>query len=121
MEEGAGKRSSECVHVLQNENNSVKFQALVYDISSPATAIVVCEPVWPSGKPALNWANVCSLNILRTVRRTMIRLLIELLVRRTWFGQFEEFTCSQLACNEMQASARPCGRRAADIMIENVG
>ena len=72
-------------------------------------------------KPVLNWANVCSPNILRTVRRTMIRFLIELLVRRTWFGQFEEFTCSQLACNEMQASARTCGRRAADSMIENVG
>ena len=72
-------------------------------------------------KPVLNWANVCSPNILRTVRRTMIRFLIELLVRRTWFGQFEEFTCSQLACNEMQASARTCGRRAADRMIENVG
>ena len=27
---------------------------------------------------------------------------------------------SQLACNEMQASARTCGRRAADSMIENV-
>ena len=33
---------------------------------------------------------VCSLNILRTVRRTVIRFLIELLVRRTWFGQFDE-------------------------------
>ena len=41
-------------------------------------------------KPVLNWANVCSLNILRTVRRTMIRFLIELLVRRIWFGQFGE-------------------------------
>ena len=42
----------------------------------------------------------------------MIRFLTELLVRRTWFGQFEEFTCSQLACsNEMQASARTCGRQ----------
>ena len=26
-----------------------------------------------------------------------------------------------MACNEMQASARTCGRRAADSMIENVG
>ena len=33
-------------------------------------------------KPVLNWANVCSPNILRTLRRTMIRFLIELLVRR---------------------------------------
>ena len=32
-------------------------------------------------KPVLNWANVCLLNILRTVRRTVIRFLIELLVR----------------------------------------
>ena len=72
-------------------------------------------------KPVLNRANVCSPNILRTVRRTMICFLIELLVRRTWFGQFEQFTCSQLACNEMQASAQTCGRRAADSLIENVG
>ena len=36
-----------------------------------------------SVKPVLNWKNVCSPNILRTVRRTMIRFLIELLVRRT--------------------------------------
>ena len=40
----------------------------------------------------LNWANVCSRmfvrpNILQTLRRTMIRFLIELLVRRIWFGQ----------------------------------
>ena len=28
---------------------------------------------------------------------------------------------SQLPCNEMQASARTCGRRAADSIIENVG
>ena len=41
-------------------------------------------------KPVLNWANICSPNILRTVRRTMISFLIELLVRRTWFGQFDE-------------------------------
>ena len=46
---------------------------------------------YPIGlKPGLNWPNVCSPNILRTVRRTMIRFLIELLVRRTWFGQFDE-------------------------------
>ena len=41
-------------------------------------------------KPALNWANVCSPNILWTVRRPMILFLIELLVRRTWFGLFDE-------------------------------
>ena len=34
----------------------------------------------PSLKPVLNWANVCLPNILRIVRRTMIRFLTELLV-----------------------------------------
>ena len=77
----------------------------------------------PSSKlcQILNWANVCSPNILRTLRRTMIRFLIELLVRRTWFGQSKLYFRSRLACNEMQASARTCGRRAADSMIETVG
>ena len=41
-------------------------------------------------KLILNWAKFCSPNILRTVRRSMIRFLIERLVRRTWFGQFDE-------------------------------
>ena len=45
-----------------------------------------CPKTGVSLKPVLNWANVCPPNILRTVRRTMIRFLIELLVRRTWFG-----------------------------------
>ena len=47
----------------------------------------------------LNWTS-SSPNMVRTVQ-TLLR--------------------SQLACNEMQASARTCGRRAADSMIENVG
>ena len=41
-------------------------------------------------KPVLNWANVCSPNILvllQTVQRTMIHFLIEFLVRQKWFGQ----------------------------------
>ena len=72
-------------------------------------------------KPVLNWVNVCSPNILPTLRRTMIHFLIELLVRQMWFGQSQTLLHSQLACNEMQASARTCGSRAADSMIENVG
>ena len=56
-------------------------------------------------------------NILRTLRRTMIRFLIELLVRRT----VQTLLRSKMACNEMQASARTCGRRTADSMIKNVG
>ena len=38
-------------------------------------------------KPVLNWANVCSPNILWTLWWTMIHFLIELLVHRIWFGQ----------------------------------
>ena len=38
-----------------------------------------------SAKKKTQRANVCSPNILRTVRRTTIRFLIELLVRRTWY------------------------------------
>ena len=38
-------------------------------------------------KPVLNWANVCSPKILRTLRQTMIRFLTDLLVRRIWFEQ----------------------------------
>ena len=61
-------------------------------------------------------------NILRTLRRTMIRFLIEHLVRRrNMVRTVQTLLHSQLACNEMQASARTCGRRAADSMIENVG
>ena len=54
---------------------------------------MVCEKkgvVAGNAIPNPNWANVCSPNMLRTVRRTMIRFSIELLVRRTWFGQFDE-------------------------------
>jgi len=40
--------------------------------------------------PFLNGRTICSPNILRKVRRTTIRFLIELLLRRTWFGQFDE-------------------------------
>ena len=57
-------------------------------VSIIRTAVVTVRPE-VSLKPVLNWANVCSPNILRTPRRTMIRFLIELLVRRIWFGQFE--------------------------------
>ena len=54
----------------------------------------------------LNWVNVCSPNILRTVRRTMIRFLIELLVRRTRFGQFDELYLV-LNCLVMRDKLRP--------------
>ena len=72
-------------------------------------------------KPVLNWANVCSPNIFRTLRRTMVRFLIEVFSSPNMVRTVQTLLRSQMACNEMQASARTCGRRAADIMIENVG
>ena len=43
--------------------------------------------LFTSLEPILNLTNVCSPNILRTLLRTMVRFLTELLVRRMWFGQ----------------------------------
>ena len=51
-------------------------------------------------KPVLNWAN-----ILRTLRRTIIRFLIELLVRRIWFGQSK--LCFVLNWLVMRCKLRP--------------
>ena len=56
--------------------------------------------------PFLTGRTFYSPNILRTVGRTMIRFLIELLVCRTEFGQFDE-----LRFNEMQAVARTYVRK----------
>ena len=66
----------------------------------------VSSRIFNTVKPVPNWANVCSPNILLTVRRSMIRFLIELLVRRTWFGQFDElyFVLSWLV---MRCKLRP--------------
>ena len=51
----------------------------------------------------------------------MIRFLIELLVRQNMVRTVRRTLLrSQLACNEMQAAARTCGRRAVDSMIEYV-
>ena len=75
-------------------------------------------PLLTNLKPVLNWAKVGSPNTLRTVRRTVIRFLIELLVCRTWFGQFDElyFVLNWLV---MRCKLRP--ELAADSMIENEG
>ena len=56
-------------------------------------------------------------NILRTLRRTMIRFLIELLVRRMWLGQSKLY--SILNWLVVRSKLRP--EVAADSMIENVG
>ena len=51
------------------------------------------ELVWPSGKalsPFLTGPTFASPNMVRCIRRTLLRFLIELIVRRIWFGLFDE-------------------------------
>ena len=62
-------------------------------------------------------------NILRTLRRTMIRFLIELLVRRIWFGQSKLYF-TVLNWLVMRCKLRPelaADAHWADSMIVNVG
>ena len=72
--------------------NSARFSyategALFISAQLSSDAVSALRKVRVLIKPVLNWANVCSPNIIRTLRPTMIRFLIELLVRRIWFGQ----------------------------------
>ena len=60
------------------------------DHESATQSASVTHSVGAAVSPFLTGRSVCSPNILRTVRRTTIRFLIELLVRRTWFGHFNE-------------------------------
>ena len=62
-------------------------QTITFEQKGEPKRIRTDAPLFTSLKPVLNWAKVCSPNVLRTVRQTMIRFLIELLVCRTWFGQ----------------------------------
>ena len=67
----------------------------------------------PTSKTALNWANVCSTNYDSFLNWAFSS------PNMVWTVQ--TLLRSQLAGNEMQASARTCGRGAAGSMIENVG
>ena len=73
-----------CEHTQQGTQNTVNTHTQGTECTVNTHSRVL------SLKTVLNWANVCSPNILQTVRRTMIHFLIELLVRRTGFGQFDE-------------------------------
>ena len=62
--------------------------------ATPTAVFIVCVPNHPPQQvsrsvlsPFLTGRMLVRPNILRTLRRTMIRFLIELLVRRIWFGQ----------------------------------
>ena len=72
-------------------------------------------------KPVLNWVNVCSPEHTSDTSMNYDSFLNWTFSSPNMVRTVQTLLHSQLACNEMQASARTCGRRAADSMIENVG
>ena len=72
-------------------------------------------------KPVLNWANVCSPEHTSDTSTNYDLFLNWTFSSPNMVRTVQTLLHSQLACNEMQASARTCGRRAADSMIVNVG
>ena len=76
---------------------------------------------YASLKPVLKWANVCSPEHTLDTSTNYDSFLNWTFSSPNMVRTVQTLLHSQLACNEMQASARTCGRRAADSMIENVG
>ena len=72
-------------------------------------------------KPVLNWTYVCSPEHTSDTSTNYDSFLNWTFSSPNMVRTVQTLLHSQLACNEMQASARTCGRRAADSMIENVG
>ena len=72
-------------------------------------------------KPVLNWANLCSPEHTSDTSANYDSFFNWTFSSPNMVRTVHTLLHSQLACNEMQASARTCGRRAADSMIENVG
>ena len=70
-------------------------------------------------KPILNWANVCSPEYTSDTSTNYDSFLNWTFSSPNMVRTVQTLLHSQLACNEMQASARTCGRRAADSMIQN--
>ena len=81
--------------------------------------VTVCNRSW--FKPVLNWVNVCSPEHTSDTSTNYDLFLNWTFSSPNIVWTVQTLLHSQLACNEMQASARTCGRRAADSMIENVG
>ena len=72
-------------------------------------------------KPVLNWTNVCLPEHTSDTSTNYDSFLNWTFSLPNMVRTVQTLLYSQLACNEMQALARTCGRRAADSMIENVG
>ena len=71
-------------------------------------------------KPVLNWANVCSPE-LTSDTSTNYDSFLNCFSSPNMVRTIQTLLHSQMACNEMQASARTCGSHTADSIIENVG
>ena len=71
-----------------------------------------------SVKPVLNWANVCSPEHTSDTSTNYDSFLNWTFSSPNMVRTVHTLLHSQLACNEMQASARTRGRRAADSMME---
>ena len=76
-----------------------------------------CQPL-DRLKPVLNWANVCSPEHTSDTSTNYDSFLNWTFSSPNMVRTVQTLLHSQLACNEMQASARTCGRRAADSMME---
>ena len=72
-------------------------------------------------KLILNWANVCSPEHTSDTSTNYDSFLNWTFSSPNMVRTVQTLLHSQLACNEMQASAWTCSRCAADSMIENVG
>ena len=72
-------------------------------------------------KPVLNWANVCSPEHTSDTSTNYDSFLNWTFSSPNMVRTVQTLLHSQLACNDMQASAQTCGRHAADSLIENVG
>ena len=81
-------RLSHLYYLLSCSNSSAHWHSRFNEHLNPKTHHFSGGGAWP--RYMLYGLNVSSPNILRTVRRTMVRFLTERLVRRTWFGQFDE-------------------------------
>ena len=89
--------------------------------SVPPSTRFIASTHWHCLKPVLNWTNVCSPEHTSDTSTNYDSFLNWTFSSPNMVRTVQTLLHSQLACNEMQASAQTCGRRAADSMIENLG
>ena len=115
------------IRSLKNRSEWTKLQSLFFDfflgliIWKVINQTQLCKTKRSCVKPVLNWANVCSPEHTSDTSTNYDSFLNWTFSSPNMVRTVQTLIHSQLACNEMQASARTCGRRAADSMIENVG